>query len=320
MSENSEIDTGVSIANAILEMNFPPEPTTTWIDTLPLHKIHGPQVGDIQDTGENLMRYSSHWDGKYNQESLTLELKPKLTPDISEYQGVFYDRKLAKVENGEIIPILNGNFKLLGMDEYGNTLVPERECPSTDGDTKLMFRGINYEGMQTALQNGKLESGSLMRAHGIGHIIFFSRYAERAFGYAARGEGVYYTMATFDKPSYVIVLEEPGWAKTDHLGDVQIDAPIDTNRIKKVYEIRPYAITPGNIPYVEDIRTIISKESVQKMEEIGQEPFLELPDIFTQIRSGPKGRFVYKEVNIDNIKKDFGYASSLNNSPTELKT
>lgn len=274
-----------------------------WVASLPIPEIHGPNVGDVKDTGELLERYASHWNGSYDQETETLTLEPKKTPDVVENNGVFYDKKLATLENGVAVPIRGGEYKPIETGLGGHVTLSEEECPSVENGNKLIFRGINYEGMQRAIKEGELNAGPIMKSHGVENV-YFAPNAQRSFLYAAEGESSY-ASATFEKPSYVVVANEPDEPNIDQFGDIVVESSVDLKTLKKIYEVRPYEIKKGQIPGVRDVREGMSADEVKRMEEMGRKPYMELPDIFVQMYNGPKTKFAYREISLDELKESF---------------
>jgi hypothetical protein len=261
-----------------------------WLDTLPIAKLRGGSLGDIVDTGENLERYASHWDGKWDSESSTLTLNPTLNSRILESGGQFIDTELATIE-GE--PIQNDLWKVLTADKYGNIILNENDIPSQRDGNPLMFRGINHDGMKAAFVGG-LSSGPIMKARGLGERVYFGRSAQRAIGYAARGQGRV-EMATFNHPSYMIVVKAEGNIQHDQLGDPFIKAPMSLDAIHQIYEVRPYSITPGKLHLTE------RQMSLENPSQPLDEPFMELPDAMTQVKNAPQGKFVYREISLDEV-------------------
>lgn len=281
------------------------EKTKTWVDSLPAPHLGGPQIGDVRNTGQQLERYASHWQGEYNPISKELTLKPAINASIFESDGTFYDSNLATAKNGEIIPNPNSEYIPIKETERRDFIISTENVPLTDNEgNKLIFRGINYEGMREAVQNGNLATGPVMMEHGVRNKVYFAPGSERAFGYAAKGEG-YAAMANFDKPSFVVAVKLPADTTPDLYEDFPIEGPIPLDQIKKVYEIRPISIKQGKIPNVIDIRETPGV-NVAMMEKLGQKPFMSFPDIFTQLDNAPKGNFAFKEVNMESLKMGFG--------------
>lgn len=271
----------------------------SWIDTLPYIEIQGGRRGDV-DTGEELKKFAHHWNGIYSSETETLRLEPKRDENISEHLGVMYDTRLSRIENDKIIPNQEGGYKKLNTDEYGNIVMQEEECPSVEGGKQMIFRGINYEGMQTALKNSSLGAGPLMKSLGLEESVFFAPKAERAFGYAAKGE-IPYASATFEKPSYVVVVDQPENPTVDKWGDIIIKSSVDLDNIHKIYEVRPYAIEPLNI-YMRDGFKGYSQETISSWKTRGWKPFMQLEDD----NVNDKGfKYVYREVKLEDLKQSY---------------
>jgi lysophospholipase L1-like esterase len=276
----------------------PPQMTNekTWINDLPIKNLKGGKMGDVFDMGEHLERYASHWNGKWNNETKRIVLTPETNSNILKNGEFFYDRSLSVVENGEIQFLADSGYKPLVSDVYGHVL-GDSNIPSTIDGEELIFRGINFEGMQSILQNNILESGPIMKSVGYTDSIYFSQNSERALGYAAEGEG-YFAMATFERPSYIISIKKPSNPEIDFLGDVIVRDLIPIEKIQNIYEVRPYAMTEIRVP-AQQIYTNTFGEKIS-------EPYLYIPGLESYPLDGvPKARFAYREINLDEAKALF---------------
>jgi lysophospholipase L1-like esterase len=257
----------------------PPETSTkTWVD----------QMEIPINENSNLAKYSSHWDGKWNSETSELTVTPNTTSSTQNVGNKYYDTDLATVENGVVVPITDSGYHPLNrVGGRGNEFdIPKTEIPTKIGNTELLFRGVNYEGMQENLSGGMVTGGILNVSLG-GERIFTADNPDFAFGYTVAND--YFDIPTFDKPGFVLVIERPGTVAKVNGAEVIIDGGISFDKVPYVYEIRPYVIESGKI----------------KLQISADGTHLNLPETLDLMRTAPKAEFVYRKLSLDEAKALF---------------
>jgi diguanylate cyclase (GGDEF)-like protein len=272
-----------------------PQPTKTWLDDLPAKTITAPGGGGDTNVGTILTDYASHWDGEWNSETSELTLTPKLTQNTSVYGDEYFDNSLATYKDGVVIPKTDTGYTQLGS--YNNnsyttglvTIPKNAEIPVEAGGNKLIFRGINYEGMEAMLRDNQISSGPVVaNISGQNGQIFFTNDPIMAFQYAANRS--YFDMATFEKPSYIVAIEWPDGVPVRN-GEVILNDPVPLGKIIKIYEVRPDAILSSKIPLT------LSKDG----------SYMALPyNLITIADTAPKAQFVFKEISLNDAENAFG--------------
>jgi len=311
-------ETPTELANATKVVTSPPtdpyeavapQPTRTWIEGLPAKTITAQGGGEGTNVGTVLTNYASHWDGIWDSGTSELTLTPKLTQNTSVHGDEYIDINLAIYKDGVVTPRTDTGYTPLGShnsNQYtsGLVVIPENvKIPVEAGGNKLIFRGINYEGMEAMLKDNQLSSGSVVanipRESGQ---IFFTPDPTTAFEYAANR--FYFDMATFEKPSYVVVIRWPDGVPVTN-GEMGLNGPIPLDEIVKIYEVRPYAILGGKIPL-----TLSNDGS-----------YMVLPNTLITAETAPKAQFVFKETSLNNLENtpvanDLAIPANANDIPT----
>jgi hypothetical protein len=289
MGDVTGIDMETAVTGKPKEIAVLPEITKAWMDNLPTKDIRSGYTIATRAPGDLLAEYASRWDGNWNPDTSILRLAPKLTHGIVQEGDGFYDQGIAIFENGAVELKTDSGYK--PVPNIFDKLT-ENDVPITLGTDRLMFRGVNYEGMQSILINGSLEPGSHTAAGGEEGKLFFAVDPMASFDYAENSEAKI-GGSTFEKPSYVFTVKWPTGINANDGGEIVLkDKAIPLNEVVRIYEIRPYETQVGNIEM-----NLVQQNGLS---------YMQLPGLVELLETLPKSKFAYRELSLSDVQKDFG--------------
>lgn len=245
-----------------------------WLKQLPTDDIRSSYStpSPARDPAVALVKYSKHWDGSWNGAEGCIELKPMSDSNIILNDNGKYENKMVDDSYTPITEILPNVFSNI----------------ATGADDSYMFRGVGYEAMKEIKKSGEIGSGINLKSQGQDPSrVFYATEASSAFGYAAHG-ACFYDMATFNQPGFVFAVKRPEGVPSNQEKEIIINNNIKLGPDIKIYMVIPVEMTAGRVPV-----TLIEKE--------GETKFLETPGIATISENAPRGKFAFKEVNMNEL-------------------
>ncbi len=206
-----------------------------------------------------------------------LNMSPKVVEGVNEVgDGKLVDTRIAQVDpNGYVTVKPESGYKYCSKTE--KNLVPEEG---------IIYRGMSKEELDMILSTGEISSRGDVVDQSDTHrgLTFFSKDPNESLGYGMSQVMPGYRSPTFEVCNYLISIEKPeNNGFLEGMSAIAYDVPISSEKIQRVYEIRPISITEGKMyltKYSEDMMVLAD-------------------DWLSQSVNGPKTEFAIKDVTKD---------------------